>query len=169
MIWFISDTHFNHIDVLKHHNRPFKNIEEHDEEIIKRWNNKVSKTDIVYHLGDFTFKSSKHIREFTNCLNGKIFLVLGNHDQKNPQITEVFGKCSQILRIKYCRQRIVLCHYQLANWQGKHRDVMPSWSLFGHAHGLTPPEIIQPTSMDVGVDCNDFTPISFEELKERFS
>ena len=167
-IFFVSDTHFSHVNVLKHCGRPFKNIEEHDEEIIRRWNNKVSKKDTVYHLGDFTFKSSKHVREFTNRLNGRIVLILGNHDQGNPQITEVFGQCPQILRIKYYKQRIILSHYQLANWQGKNRDIMPSWSLWGHAHGTTPLHKIEPRSMDVGVDSNNFTPLSFEEIKQAF-
>lgn len=168
MIWFISDTHFNHVNILKHCNRPFRNVEEMDEIMIGNWNNKVNKKDTIYHLGDFTFRSNKHVREFTNRLNGNIFLISGNHDQKNSQITEVFGQCPQILRIKYYKQRIILCHYQLANWQGKNRDILPAYHLFGHSHGTTPLHKIEPRSMDVGVDCNNFTPLSFEEIKQAF-
>lgn len=80
--FFIGDTHFGHkniilFDAIKA-SRPFSNIEEHDEEIVRRWNSVVSKGDIVWHLGDFAF-SSKAIAT-GGRLNGNKRLVLGNHD-----------------------------------------------------------------------------------------
>ena len=48
-IWFTSDTHFAHENIMKYCNRPFKTIEEHDRELIKRWNEKIGKNDIVFH------------------------------------------------------------------------------------------------------------------------
>lgn len=167
-LFFSADLHFGHINCIAHCNRPFKNIEDMDETIINNWNDKIGKRDTTYVVGDFTFRSGKHVQEYVDSLNGEIVLISGNHDEKNQQIKEVFGECPQILRIKYYKQRIILCHYQLANWQGKTRDVMPSWNLFGHAHGTTPLHKIEPRSMDVGVDCNSFTPLSFEEIKQAF-
>lgn len=166
MIFVTADLHMSHKNIIKHCNRPFNNVEEMDDMIIKNWNNRVSKKDTVYIVGDFTFRSSKHVREHVNALNGKIVLIEGNHDQKNPQIKEVFGICPQILTVKYYKQRIVLCHYQMANWAGKHRNVLPSWHLFGHSHGLTNPDIIQPFSMDIGVDVHEFKPLSFEDIEK---
>ena len=80
--FFIGDTHFGHrnilrFDAVKPH-RPFDSIEEHDEELVRRWNGAVSKGDIVWHLGDFAF-SSKAIA-IAGRLNGMKRLVLGNHD-----------------------------------------------------------------------------------------
>ena len=167
-LFFSADNLWGHVNIISHCNRPFKNVEEMDATMTKNWNEKISKKDTVYVVGDFTFRSNKHVKEYTNRLNGTIVLILGNHCEKNPQITEVFGQCPQILKIKYYKQQIILCHYQLANWQGKNRDIMPSWSLWGHAHGTTPLHKIEPRSMDVGVDCNNFTPLSFEEIKQVF-
>ncbi len=168
MIFFTSDTHFGHQNIISHCKRPFESVEEMDATMIKRWNDKVGKRDQVYHLGDFTFRSGQGVRDYIDQLNGRIFLILGNHDEKNDEVTKEFGICPKLIRIKYYKQRIVLCHYQMANWQGKCRDVMPSWHLFGHAHGTTHLYKVELRSMDVGVDCNNFTPLSFEEIKQAF-
>ncbi len=78
--WFISDTHFGHANILEFEKeaRPFESLEEMHEVMIERWNNTVNPGDSVYHLGDFCF-GRKNI-EIGSRLNGKKFLVLGNHD-----------------------------------------------------------------------------------------
>jgi len=81
-IFVISDTHFHHENIIKYSNRPFKSVEEMDKEMIKRWNNKVGREDIVLHLGDFALGSEKEVKELKDTLNGKIFLLKGNHDHK---------------------------------------------------------------------------------------
>ncbi len=169
MIWFTSDTHFGHENIISHCNRPFATTEEMDATMIKNWNDRVSHSDTVHVVGDFSFRASKHIQQYVDELNGRIVLILGNHDEKNKEILNVFGVCPKLLKIKYYKQRIILCHYQMANWQGKNRDIMPSWHLFGHAHGLTNPDVIQPGSMDVGVDVHEFKPLSFEDIKKCLS
>lgn len=79
--FLISDTHFGHENIIKYENRPFRDAEHMTDEIIKRWNNKVSKTDVVYHLGDFSLGLSKiDTFDIIQKLNGKIVLILGNHD-----------------------------------------------------------------------------------------
>lgn len=78
-IFFTSDTHFGHINILNFCERPFKDTDEMDEVIITNWNNKVGKNDIVFHLGDFAFATNKRWQELIHRLNGKIILVLGNH------------------------------------------------------------------------------------------
>lgn len=163
-LFFCADLHFGHINCIAHCGRPFKNVDEMDETMIEHWNDKVGKRDTTYVVGDFTFRSGKHVQEYVDRLNGKIFLVLGNHDERNEQITKVFGQCPKLLRIKYYKQRIILCHYSLKNWQGKFRDTMPSWNLHGHSH-CSHAESICDLSLDVGVDGNDFSPYSFEEIQ----
>lgn len=80
--FFTSDLHFGHNNILKFDNRPFNNILEHDDELIRRWNNKVSKGDVVYVLGDLFWKpTEKHTAEdILKKLNGQIILIKGNHD-----------------------------------------------------------------------------------------
>lgn len=79
--WLTADTHFWHANILKYCNRPFKDVEEMNTELIKRWNAVVGEDDIVYHLGDFCFGKKENVLEIVPKLNGKIDIVLGNHDK----------------------------------------------------------------------------------------
>ncbi len=85
--FFIGDTHFGHKNIIVFEGtknlRPFATIEEHDEEIIKRWNSVVRKHDIVWHLGDVAF--GKHSLEHVKRLNGAKRLIAGNHDGYQTQ------------------------------------------------------------------------------------
>ena len=58
--FFTSDLHFGHERVIKFDNRPFKSVEEMNEELIKRWNNKVDRGDLVYVLGDMIWKAASN-------------------------------------------------------------------------------------------------------------
>lgn len=78
-IFITSDHHFNHKNIIQYENRPFSNVEQMNIELIKLWNDVVSKHDVVYHLGDFSFGSPG---DFLKQLNGKVFLILGNHDKR---------------------------------------------------------------------------------------
>jgi calcineurin-like phosphoesterase family protein len=76
--WFVSDTHWYHRNVINYCNRPFKDVEEMNEYLIKVWNKTVAKHDIVYHLGDFSMGNRAH-KEVVPRLNGRKYLVSGNH------------------------------------------------------------------------------------------
>ena len=81
-IYFTSDLHFGHENVIKFDNRPFKTVEEMDEELIRRWNAKVGKGDLVYVLGDMIWKSRNgDAEQLIKSLNGQIILIKGNHDR----------------------------------------------------------------------------------------
>ena len=81
-IFFTGDLHFGHENVLKFDNRPFTTVEEMDAELIRRWNNKVSKGDLVYVLGDMIWKTSNNdAQSLIKSLNGQIILIKGNHDR----------------------------------------------------------------------------------------
>ena len=81
-IFFTSDTHFGHTNIMKYCKRPFETVEEMDQTIIDNWNSVVRPEDIVFHLGDFGFCGSLRLREIVDQLNGKIYLITGNHDRK---------------------------------------------------------------------------------------
>lgn len=78
-IFFTSDLHFGHQNILKFCNRPWKTTEEMDEALIKRWNSVVGKDDIVFNLGDFAFAPDRRWKEVLSRLNGHHYLILGNH------------------------------------------------------------------------------------------
>ncbi len=80
-IFFTSDQHFGHKNIIKFSNRPFNSVEEMDEMMIQRWNEKVGETDEVYHLGDVGLASSGKLRKILERLNGKIYLIKGNHEK----------------------------------------------------------------------------------------
>jgi len=81
-IWITSDHHFFHGNIIKYCDRPFSNWEEMNNKMIELWNNKVSKNDLVIHLGDFSFGDKNKIVSVRNKLNGTIILVRGSHDWK---------------------------------------------------------------------------------------
>ena len=81
MVYFITDTHFHHSNIIKYCNRPFKDVNEMNETIINNWNNIVTNDDTVYHLGDFCLSSDDEIKNIFKRLNGNIILIRGNHDE----------------------------------------------------------------------------------------
>lgn len=134
-----------------------------DAALINNWNARVQPNDTIYHLGDFTFKASKPIEYYRERLNGKIHLVRGNHDSMTPGLLEsLFESVDDLINIKIDGQNIVLCHYAMRTWKRSHNG---AWQLFGHSHGELQDDPTQ-LSMDVGVDCNNFFPVSFEEIRE---
>ena len=82
-VFFTSDTHFYHGNIIRFCNRPFEDVEMMNETIISNWNNTVGLDDTVFHLGDFCLGGSAEWTKILDRLNGKIYLILGNHDLKN--------------------------------------------------------------------------------------
>ena len=81
-VLFTGDLHFGHENVLKFDGRPFDTVEEMDTELIRRWNNKVDKGDLVYVLGDMIWKTrNDDAPGLIKSLNGQIILIKGNHDR----------------------------------------------------------------------------------------
>lgn len=98
--FIISDTHFNHIDIINYAKRPFNSTKKMDDYMIAQWNAVVSSNDIVYHLGDFGLDNRAEIESFVERLNGHIILIKGNHDTLPNAIYESAGltvlKCSEL-------------------------------------------------------------------------
>ncbi len=160
MIFFTADTHFNHANVIKYCNRPFASVQEMNEELVKRWNDTVSLTDEIYHLGDFALGSYNTTKDILDSLKGRIYLVKGNHDKQI--YAERFEWVKDYYELKYQKQLIVLCHYAMRTWRNSHHG---SWNLHGHSHGTL--EILPNLRQhDVGIDVNDYRPISFDQVQE---
>lgn len=82
-IHLIGDTHFGHKNIIRLDGRPFESVEEMDEYIIKVWNERVRPEDEVYIAGDFSWYGKEKTDEILSRLNGKKFLIRGNHDKFN--------------------------------------------------------------------------------------
>lgn len=169
MIYFTSDTHFSHRNILKYCNRPFTSIEEHDETLITNWNSVVTTKDTVYHLGDFGFGSSKKLYELSLQLNGTIYLIQGNHDRatvKSP-CKDRFEWIKDLHKLT-CQEKgntyqFILCHYAMRSWNKSYWGVP---HLYGHSHGTLP---FYKNSLDVGVDCNNFYPVNIKQVLAKIS
>ena len=136
-IFFTADTHLGHENIIKYCNRPFASIEEHDEEIIKRWNEKIGPDDIVFHLGDFAFASESYIKYVLEQLNGKKYLIFGNHDWKRMTKSicqKYFVDVSQQMVIRIDNQLIYLNHFPFLCFAGSWRGLDAAWQIFGHVH-----------------------------------
>lgn len=161
-VFFTSDTHFGHSKVIDYSKRPFRDVEEMDEALIRRWNACVKPGDFVYHLGDLSFHDAEKSARIAARLQGQKYLVLGNHDKKmKDAVKNRFIWARDYAEIKVADQKIVLCHYAFLTWNGSHKG---SWSLHGHSHGSLKPDQ-GALRLDVGVDCWDYAPINFEALR----
>jgi len=169
-IYFTSDTHFGHANIITYCDRPFGSVHEMNEELIKRWNESIQPDDDVYHLGDFGMGRRQDLPEIRRRLNGNVHLILGNHDDKMPgDLKNQFVWIKNYYELSVPdsdgykgRQGIVLCHYGFEVWNGSHRGI---WHLHGHSHGslLTPDTMRR---LDTGVDSHDFSPVSYAEVKD---
>jgi calcineurin-like phosphoesterase family protein len=81
--FFVSDTHFNHANIIRYCNRPFADVQTMNEAMIARWNSVVGAEDIVWHLGDVGFGDRERLKEIVPKLNGRKYLVKGNHDVRS--------------------------------------------------------------------------------------
>ena len=158
--FFTSDTHFDHknlLNIIPELGRYFGNIDHYNETLIDAWNTWIENGDLVYHLGDFGFfKDVDRLEEIIKMLNGKIFLILGNHDRRklwlHPKIRRLIAG---IDTLKYIRKpfKALLCHYPIWDWKGMHHGTV---HFHGHTHGR--PGFDIPGSFYVGIHSGTFTP-----------
>lgn len=179
-LFFTSDTHFFHKNIIKYCERPFDCVEEMNEELVKNWNSVVPEDGVVFHLGDVSLTASpRELKSLLDRLNGTKHLIIGNHENdalSKQDIREIWKGIHDVAEIfikdeeiTYGEQHIVMCHYPMIVWNGSHRG---SWQLFGHVHGglSNKGEIKHPaSSLDVGVDCHDYRPLSYQEVKEQIT
>ena len=135
MNYYISDLHFGHKNSLSFDNRPFADIEIHDQAIINNWNNTVSIDDDVYILGDISWHNATKTIEIFKSLNGRKHLIKGNHDSKllrNRELQSLFVEICSYKEIPLDNGKgIVLCHYPMPCF----KDHYYGWiHLYGHVH-----------------------------------
>ena len=183
-VFFTSDTHFGHKNVIRFSERQFTNIETMDNTFIRNWNLIIPTDGIVFHLGDFSFYNAQHSKLILEQLNGRIILIKGNHDK----CTTYFKEVHEILKIKVLDEdgvfgkynQIILSHFPFAIWDKKHYG---SWHLHGHSHGTykpvtncsdhhfkdLPKDLFFKYNkiLDVGVDVWGYKPVSYKQIKEK--
>ena len=167
MIYFTADLHLGHANIIKLCGRPFASAEEMDAALTDNWNAVVGPRDEVYILGDFTMKPAETAHSYLTRLNGRKYFIRGNHDRFLNQI-DSFGNHFEWVKDYYVLNHngrvFVMFHYPIAEWYGFFRG---SIHLYGHIHNSSVSAArIDDTGLafNVGVDCNEFRPVSIEEI-----
>ncbi len=160
MIYFTSDTHWGHANIIEYSKRPYKDVKEMDEALVKNWNDIVTPDDTVYHLGDVMFSKDYYILD---RLNGTKYFLWGNHD--SDRFIEQLDKRSLSLKdyheFKYNGHLFVLCHFPLLTWNKARKG---SIHLHGHCHGTVNHLNTNLRRFDVGVDVYNYRPVSIDQI-----
>lgn len=174
MLWFTSDTHFGHENAIGFTNRPYDSIRQMNASLVDAINYWVKPDDVLYHLGDFSFRipleQAAEIRSKINCK--EIHLIPGNHDKnwKDRSVKGSFVVEPVICTVKDGSKKFVLSHYPIADWAGMAHG---SIHLHGHIHSVGT-EYNQANKdrrlyrYDVGVDANDYRPVCLDEIYSWF-
>lgn len=169
MLYFISDTHFQHDRSFIYQSRGFNSIEEMNNTIINNWNSTVTDEDDIYVLGDFFLGTDlEFVKNTLDILNGRIHLIIGNHD--TPTKIEIYKNHPNIIdiqyayQIKYNKRMFYMSHYPTLTAsleQDCHRAL---FNLFGHTHSRDKFYNDMPFMYNVACDAHNSTPVSIEEI-----
>ena len=171
--YFISDCHFGHKNVIKYCNRPYFSVEEMDEDMISKWNNKVHRNDLIYIVGDLFYFQIDNAVQILNRLKGKKILIRGNHDDfflRKIDANRYFQEISLYMEISLREKKLTLCHYPMYSWRNSRKK--DSFLIFGHVHNNQDMFWFDyycqnDRTLNAGVDINNFEPVNFDELKQN--
>lgn len=160
-IFFISDLHLNHANIIKYCNRPFSSVEEMNHMLIRNWNSVVSDDDTIYSLGDFCLGNYTRFQLFTSALNGHKHFILGNHDHisKKKILEAGFESVQYELLLKIDDLNLRLMHHPREVEQGE-------ICVFGHVHDKQAD--LKCKNVCVCVEKIGYKPIELNELLENF-
>jgi len=180
-VFFTSDLHFGHANVLEFDRRPFATVDEMDAELVKRWNNKVRKGDLVYVLGDMIWKTKNNdAPSLIKALNGQIILIKGNHDRflHNAKAVAALAGIKDYADIAVpledgTTRRCILSHYFIPMYVGSRYGAI---HLHGHSHtskeadmelaiaDMLKDQDIRHESYNVGCMYWDYEPVTLDEI-----
>ena len=166
-VFFISDTHFGHDKIIEYCNRPFDNVSEMNQIMIENWNSVVGKNDLVFHLGDFAFRNKVDIKNICKQLNGRKILKRGNHDRES---NEFYRNCGFENVYEYA---IVYQNFYILSHANMYLTADAPWAnIHGHIHNNHKVTCMLDNKnlyYNVSVEVIDYTPISFQKIKEYYS
>ena len=168
-IFVTSDLHFGHDREFVWGARGFKSIEEHDSEIIKRWNEVVTAEDDVYILGDLMLGDNAHGIHCLSQLNGKLHILTGNHCTSARQklyhtLENMVEFCGCATTIKYKKKQLYLSHYPTITSNMEADPHQAVFNLYGHTHQTTNFYNGQPFMYHVGVDSHNCYPVLLDDV-----
>lgn len=174
--WFTSDSHFNHSNIIRYCERPFKDIEEMNQVLMDNIAKDISNGDTIYYLGDLSWDREWAEKFFDVVSKCNVIFIKGNHDNGIENVLNKRCK-NRVFHIRFVNmkesdksngQPLILCHYPLRSWPGMYKDNNPSRiNVHGHSHAKLSP--LMYNQIDVGVDGNNFRMYSYEQLMKKIS
>lgn len=155
--FIISDTHFDHKNIIDYTNRPFENVEEMNNHMIESWNNIVEDNDVVVHVGDFAMANQNRVEEIISKLNGKILLIKGNHDNISEYTFPHPYVESTVIQHKGYR-------YYCSHKKEDIPDFWKHWNLVGHTHNDDPFINYNKKLINISVECIGYKPLPLDIL-----
>lgn len=184
-VYFTSDWHLGHANIMKYDKRPFETVEQMNEEILMNVTRSLQEGDSLYYLGDFAFTRGRNDMEsYMKTLvytGANLFFIKGNHDKRDTiKLYEKYGTyLGEQKKIKIADtdnlsglQEIVLNHYAMRVWDKSHHGC---WHLYGHSHdSLDKDGDIWGKSMDVGIPSayrilGEYNLFSYQDIKSILS
>jgi calcineurin-like phosphoesterase family protein len=175
MIYYIGDMHMGHKNVLRFDSRPFPDMDEMCEVLIRNWNGRVTEKDTVYVLGDAFWKSENESLELFQRLNGHKHLVRGNHDRVHGRLGKCWESVTHYSELNDGNTLVILCHYPIMFYRNQHYGAV---MLYGHVHNSREAQMVEKWKREqwamgipgrlINVGCMmpymDYTPRSLAEL-----
>lgn len=178
-IWFTSDHHFFHKNIIKLCNRPFDSLENMHYVLKNNWNELIKPEDTVYIVGDLSFGQESSTRKLCKELNGKLNLIQGNHDKDSKIPRDCFEKIVYRDTIEIASQEVLLCHYPYKGtpeelkhaeengYKIKHLDRRPEdkggWLIHGHIHEKWK---FKRKMINVSVEVWDYKPVHISQIEQ---
>ncbi|KKN45488.1 hypothetical protein LCGC14_0682370 [marine sediment metagenome] len=167
MYFFTADQHYGHGRIIEHCDRPYKNENEMDEDMIAKHNEVVGKDDTVINAGDFCWfkqyaarNSNDNAYSYISRLNGRQIFLRGDHDKWMSARASHFHDIWSNMMDKKNDEFLVVCHYAMHTWARSHYN---SWHLYAHSHK----DLNLPGKRHcISVDNTNFFPLSFDQVKE---
>lgn len=169
-IWFSSDYHFNHDRAFVYAPRGFNSVEEMNEAIIEKHNSVVGPDDDVYVLGDLMLGSNEAGLDCLDRLNGKLHIVLGNHDGNAREmnyryLTKNVVEVAPAIRLKYGKYHFFLTHFPCMTGSLEHESLTKTTcNIHGHTHSRQKFYNDIPFMYNVAVDAHDCYPVEIEDV-----
>lgn len=151
MRYYISDCHFFHESMNTSMDcRGFEDVDSMNQLMVQRWNSKVGTKDEVVVLGDFSLGTAEQTNFLLEQLNGRKYLILGNHDnvvRRRRFRQELFEWIKPYEELHDQKRKVILSHYPLLCYNGQYRfdkEAKPcTYMLYGHVHDTFDQRLIE--------------------------
>lgn len=179
MIWFTSDHHFGHFNIIRLTGRPFTDLEDMHRVLKARWNERIGPQDLVYIVGDLSFMQATSTRKLCHDLNGRKILIQGNHDKEKTLPRDCFEEIVTKKKIHIGTHSVLLCHYpylgtkeeiehaKANGYKVRYEERRPEnkgdWLVHGHVHEKWK---VKRNMINVSVEPWDYYPVSEAQLQE---